>query len=43
MVNKYIYGWADAYNGGAGEYELTVKYVENGILATTTYKITISE
>ena len=41
LVNSYIFGWEDVT--GPGEYTLTVKYIENGILAETTYDITVTE
>lgn len=41
---KHVSGFVAAMESGvAGEYELTVKYSENGIRVKTTYKITISE
>lgn len=40
---KYVSGFVAAQETGVGEYELTVKYSENGIRVKTTYKITISE
>lgn len=43
LQNEYVSGFRVAYLGGPGEYDITVKYSENGIQATTTYKITISE
>ena len=43
LINEYIYGFRVAYLGGPGEYDITVKYTEDGIQAETTYKITISE
>ena len=47
LVNSYIYGWEaalEAFEAGVeGPYTLTVKYKENGILAETTYDITITE
>jgi len=36
-----VYGWYDV--DGPGTYTLTVKYAENGVLATTTYDITVTE
>ena len=40
MEIDYIYG----FNTSApGTYEVTVKYVEDGFLATATYTITVSE
>ena len=43
LINEYIYGFRAAYVAGVGEYDITVKYVEDGILAETTYKITITQ
>ena len=43
LVNSYIFGWDEAWANGLGEYELTVKYVENGVIATTTYMINVTE
>ena len=43
MSNKYVYGFADAMNKGAGQYDITVKYSENGVQVETTYKITITQ
>ncbi len=40
LVNSYIFGWEDV--NGPGTYELTVKYKENGVTATTTYTITVT-
>ena len=48
LVNNYVYGFKAAMSQAAMqqqrtcEYTLTVKYVENGILAETTYKINIT-
>jgi hypothetical protein len=41
LVNSYIFGWENV--NGPGEYVLTVKYMENGTLAETTYTITVTE
>lgn len=41
LVNNYIFGWEDVK--GPGNYTLTVKYIENGVLAETTYDITVTE
>lgn len=41
LVNSYIFGWENV--NGPGEYELTVKYMENGIICETTYTITVTE
>ena len=41
MVNKMV--WDYSYELPAGTYTLTVKYVENDVLVTTTYDITVSE
>lgn len=41
LVNGYVSGFS-AING-PGEYELTVKYKENGITVKTTYTITVTE
>jgi hypothetical protein len=30
-------------NKGAGQYDITVKYSENGVQVETTYKITITQ
>ena len=43
LMNKDVYGWEEAYEGGPGTYTLTVIYVENGVLAQTTYTITVTE
>ena len=43
LINEYIYGFRDAYLAGVGEYDITVKYEENGVQVETTYKITITE
>jgi len=43
LINEYVYGFRAAYLAGVGEYDITVKYSEDGVTATTTYKITISE
>ena len=43
LLKTDVYGWVEAYNSGSGTYTLTVKYVEKGILAETTYTITIEE
>jgi hypothetical protein len=41
---KHVSGFVAAMESGvAGEYELEVKYSENGVRVKTTYKITISE
>ncbi len=40
LVNSYIFGWEDVK--GPGKYTLTVKYIENGIIAETTYDITVT-
>ena len=41
LLNKYVYGFSQVT--APGTYELTVKYKENGIIATTTYTITVTE
>ena len=41
LVNSYVYGFVDITE--PGEYELSVKYVEDGVLAETTYTITVTE
>ena len=43
LINEYIYGFRAAYLAGVGEYDITVKYEENGVQVETTYKITITE
>lgn len=43
LMNKDVYGWQEAYEAGPGTYTLTVIYVEDGVLAETTYDITITE
>lgn len=43
LANRHIFGFRDAYESGVGEYDITVKLVKDGIEATTTYKITITE
>lgn len=43
MSNKYVYGFDNAMSQGVGEYDITVKYSENGVQVSTTYKITITE
>jgi hypothetical protein len=43
LINEYVYGFRAAYLAGVGEYDITVKYSEEGIQVETTYKITISE
>ena len=40
LVNSYIFGWEEV--SGPGKYTLTVKYIENGIIAETTYDITVT-
>lgn len=41
LVNSFVSGYGDIDK--PGEYELTVKYVENGIVCRTTYKIVVTE
>lgn len=41
LINSYVFGFVDV--DGPGEYVLTVKYMENGTLAETTYTITVTE
>ena len=43
LINQHVYGWEEAYEQGVGTYTLTVRYKENGLLAETTYEITITE
>jgi hypothetical protein len=43
LLGTHIEGWDEAYAGGVGTYTLTVKYKENGVIATTTYTITVTE
>lgn len=43
LINAYIYGFSNDVANTPGTYTLTVKYVEKGILAETTYTITIEE
>lgn len=43
LMNKDVYGWEEAFDAGVGTYTLKVMYVENGVLAETTYEITITE
>lgn len=43
LFTQYIYGFRNAYESGVGEYDITVKYEENGVQVETTYKITITE
>lgn len=38
-----VYGWDQVLAYGAGTYELTVRYAENGVLVTTTFSVTITE
>ena len=40
LVNNYVFGFADIDK--PGKYTLTVKYIENGIIAETTYDITVT-
>lgn len=41
LVNSYVSGYGSITK--PGEYELTVKYIEQGIVCKTTYKITVTE
>lgn len=41
LTNRSVYGYGNF--SGPGEYVLTVKYMENGTLAETTYTITVTE
>lgn len=41
LSNRYVYGFPSIE--APGEYVLTVKYMENGTLAETTYTITVTE
>ncbi len=41
LTNGDVYGFVDI--DAPGEYELTVRYMENGIIAETTYTITVTE
>ena len=41
LVNSYVFGFADINKPGT--YTLTVKYMENGTIAETTYTITVNE
>ena len=41
LMNSNVYGFANVTQ--AGEYTLTVKYAERGVLCETTYKITVTE
>ena len=41
LVNGYVYGYSKITE--PGEYQLTVKYKENGIVATCTFTITVTE
>ena len=43
LINSYIYGYTKEMSNTPGTYTLTVKYVEKGILAETTFEITIEE
>ena len=43
LAIRYTSGFMPAMNQGAGEYDITVKYEENGVQVETTYKITITE
>ena len=43
LAIKYTSGFMPAMNKGAGEYDITVKYEEGGIVVQTTYKITITQ
>ena len=43
LAIKYTSGFMPAMNKGAGEYDITVKYDEGGIVVQTTYKITITQ
>ena len=38
-----IYGYSNEVCNTPGIYTLTVKYVENGVLAETTFDITVTE
>ena len=40
LTNNYVYGWENV--NGPGVYELTIRYTENGRLATCTYTITVN-
>ena len=41
LVNSYVSGFVDIKTPGT--YKLTVKYVENGIVARTTYTVTVTK
>lgn len=43
LLKTDVEGWQEAYDSGPGTYTLTVKYVENGVVAITTYDVTITE
>ena len=43
LINDYVYGWDKVWGHGPGEYVLTVKFIERGVLVTTTYTITVTE
>lgn len=43
LLAKYIYGYTEEVRQTAKVHTLTVKYVENGILAETTFTITVTE
>ena len=43
LINEYVYGFRAAYVAGVGQYDITVKYSENGVQVSTTYKITITQ
>lgn len=40
LLNKYVYNFDSSV---PGEFDLLVKYIENGIFATTSYTITVTE
>ena len=41
LQNENVSGFGAAFEAGKGEHDITVQYIENGIQATTTYKITL--
>lgn len=43
LLKTDVYGWDKAYESGPGKYTLTVKYIENGVMATTTFDVVITE
>lgn len=43
ILYQYVVGWQEAYDRGVGTHTLTIEFVENGVLKTTTFDVTIIE